>query len=172
MLLAFVDDIVIVVPEGLHHYALSLIPVLRGRFAAKGVRLNEKKFYDQPATHGVEFLGSHIKPNRVCLNSGTIETALMRVDEMNGWEDKEARIESFIASVNSYTGLTKNRTNHKATIAIKERTSPEWWQYVEWNDARKCVNARPGYKHNEMLDKKYHLKLKYHDKRRNKGKAQ
>ena len=96
----------------------------------------------------------------------------MRVGEMNELKDKEAHIQSFIASVNSYTGLTKNRTNHKATTAIKERISPGWWKFVEWNEGKQCVNARPGYKFNEMHDKKYHLKLKHNDKRRNKGKTQ
>ena len=45
-LVCFVDDIVMVVPEHVHGYALALIPELRRRLALKGVRLNEKKFYE------------------------------------------------------------------------------------------------------------------------------
>lgn len=141
----FVDDIVMVVPEHLHTYALALIPELRKRFAAKGVKLNERKFYDQPAEHGVEFLGSHIKPGRVHLNSKTVKTALHQVEALNQVTDKKNNIDRFLASVNSYTGLTKNRTNFKATQEIRERIAEAWWEFLDWDSRRQCVVCKSGW---------------------------
>ena len=82
-LVCFVDDIVFVVPEERHQYLLSLLPELRRRLAKKGVTLNEKKFYDQPYYHGCEFLGSHIRPNRIHLNNKTYDNAIRSIDKMN-----------------------------------------------------------------------------------------
>ena len=167
----FVDDIVMVVPEHLHEYALSLIPELRRRFSEKGVHLNDGKFYDQPATHGVEFLGSHIMPRRIHLNTGTIENAIARIDQLNALRNKKKYLEMAQPSINSYTGLTKTRTNYKATQRIRERIVSDWWKYLEWDEARQCVIVRPGYKMKDRLNEKYHLNLTYHDERRKNGAA-
>ncbi len=166
-LVCFVDDIVMVVPEHLHQYALSLIPELRIRLVKKGVRLNEKKFYDQPYGHGVEFLGSHIKPMRIHLNDKTYGRALSRCYELNHVKDKADILDSFLSSVNSYTGLLKGRTEHKRLTSLKESLSHEWWQYAEWNESRKCATFLPDYSIKTRLDNKYHLNLKRHDKTRN-----
>lgn len=141
----FVDDIVMVVPEHLHEYALALIPELRKRFAEKGVSLNERKFYDQPAEHGVEFLGSHIKPGRVHLNDKTVKMAYHQVAVMNNIVDKKSNIDKFLASVNSYTGITKSRTSYKATQEIRRRICEKWWEFLEWDSRRQCVVCRPGW---------------------------
>lgn len=141
----FVDDIVMVVPERLHGYALALIPKLRRRLAAKGVRLNERKFYDQPAGHGVEFLGSRVKPCRIHLNRKTVNRAVAQVIQINEVRDKEHNLHKLVDSVNSYTGLTKNRTGHKATLAIKGAIAPEWWKYLDWDARRQCVVYKAGF---------------------------
>ena len=141
----FVDDIVFVVPEHLHGYALSLIPELRKRFAAKGVRLNEKKFYDQPAEHGVEFLGSHIKPNRVHLNDSTANRAVYQTKSLNGIRDKGHNLHKLVDSVNSYTGLTKNRNNYKTTQKIKGAIGQDWWEFLDWDARRQCVVYKAGF---------------------------
>jgi len=162
-LVCFVDDIVFVVPEERHQYLLSLLPELRKRLAAKGVRLNEKKFYDQPAVHGCEFLGSHIRPNRIHLNSTTYHNALRTIDELNTSRHKD--IDKLVSVFNSYSGLLKNRTDYKSLINLRDRLSPAWWQWLEWDERRQCVTFKPKYSVNERLNSKYHLKLKNNDKR-------
>lgn len=154
------DDIVLVVPEHLHQYALSLIPKLRERFARKGVRLNERKFYDQPAEHGVEFLGSHIMPFRIHLNRATTSRALAKVESLNDVRDKRQHCETLMASVNSYTGLMKNRTEWKNTQAVKERIAPDWLKYLEWDGRRQCVHCKPSFTWKDRMNEKYHLKLR------------
>lgn len=162
----FVDDIVIVVPERLHGYALAQVAVLRGKLAAKGVRLNERKFYDQPHGHGVEFLGSHIRPGRVHLNDKTYAQARTRVRELNRIRDKEHAIDVFLSSMNSYFGLLKQRTDYRRLTKLRDAITPEWWQFVQWDDRRKCVTAQPFWCWTARMERKYHLNLKHHGKRR------
>ena len=162
----FVDDIVIVVPERLHGYALAQVAVLRGKLAAKGVRLNERKFYDQPHGHGVEFLGSHIRPGRVHLNDKTFAQAMSRVRELNRIRDKEHAIDAFLSSMNSYFGLLKQRTDYRRLTKLRDAIAPEWWQFVQWDDRRKCVTAQPFWCWTARMERKYHLNLKHHGKRR------
>ena len=163
----FMDDGVMVVPEWQHEYALSLIPELRKRLEAKGVRLNDKKFYDQPWRNGLEFLGTHINPWRLHLNDKTYNRAIERIREFNAIEDKYRFIEKFKATVNSYTGLLKNRTEYRRICALRDAIAPEWWKWLEWDNRRQCIVSKPEYNFCQLLNRKYHLKLKQHDKSRN-----
>ena len=156
----FVDDIIMTVPEHLHEYALSLIPELRKRFAAKGIRLNNRKFYDQPCTHGLEFLGSHIRPNRLHLNNKTFERGLQRIADLNKIKDKERYVDTFICSINSYTGMLKNRTDYQRMMKLIQHVDSSWWQYTYWNRQRQCVSVYQKYCERERLNRKYHLHLK------------
>lgn len=167
LVVCFVDDIVITVPERLHGYALGLIPELRRRLAAKGVRLNERKFYDQPFGHGVEFLGSHIKPYRIHLNDDTFGRALSRILELNAFAGDVDHLDELVSSVNSYTGLLKNRTERRRTQAVRAALDPAWWEFVEWDERRQCIRCRSGYTKTDRLNKKYHLKYKRKWKHKN-----
>ena len=158
----FMDDCVMVVPERLHGYALSLFPKLRSRLASKGVRMNEKKFYDQPYQHGLEFLGSHIHPWSIILNNGTFARAIARVKEYNAIPNNEKyyHLDRFISTINSYTGLLKNRTSYKRIMMLKETIAQDWWQWLDWDVRRQCVVSKPQHTFRARLCKKYHLKLK------------
>ena len=162
----FVDDLVFVVPEDRHSYALSLIPELRLRLAEKNIRLNERKFYDQPAHHGLEFLGSHIRPHRIHLNRPTVERAFSRVEDLNRCEHKEKNLDGFLSTVNSYTGLLKARTDHRILQELIESIDPAWNTFIQWNARRQCVQPRPAYTLRQRLNRKYHLKLHNHEARR------
>lgn len=165
----FMDDFVIVVPESRHRYALSLIPVLRRRLAAKGVRLNEKKFYDQPSQRGLEFLGSHIRNNRLHLNDCTYRRGMERLWWSNGLSPdwKYLFLENFLSSVNSYFGLLKTRTDHKRLLALLQVINLDWWYYCHYNPQRQCIAANESYSHRNLINSKYHLltnkKIKHYD---------
>lgn len=158
----FMDDCVEVVPEHLHAYALSLFPELRRRLAIKGVILNEKKFYDQPYQHGLEFLGSHIHPWSIILNDKTWARCLERITEYNHIPSLEKYIylDRFISTVNSYTGLLKNRTSCKRICQLREAIADDWWAWLDWDQRRLCVISKPNYTFRARLNDKYHLKLK------------
>lgn len=157
-LVCFVDDIAFVVPEERHPYLLSLLPELRRRLAKKGVCLNEKKFYDQPYQHGCEFLGSHIRPNRIHLNNKTFDNAIRAIEELNRSKHKD--IDKMMSVFNSYSGLLKNRTDHRRLIQLKNKLSPEWWLFLEWDERRLCLVCKQEFKIYERLNDKYHLNLK------------
>ena len=170
----FVDDILIVVPDRLKSYTLTLIPELRSRLAKKSVKLNEKKFYCQQYWKGVEFLGSHIKPFRNILNDSTWYRCLERIDEYNqlSEEDKFRYLDQFMATVNSYTGLLKNRTSYKRICQLKEFIDLDWWKWLDWCQERLCVVCKPEYTEKKRLQRKYHIKTKQkrrkcHEKRGN-----
>jgi len=157
----FMDDFVMVVPERLHGYALSLFPVLRGMLAELGLRMNEKKFYDQPYTHGLEFLGSHIKPGRILINDSTYKRCVARIELFNAIDDKYKFLDRFVSTVNSYTGLLKNRTEYRRIQALRDVISPEWWEWLEWDEKRLCVRFRRDYTLNRRLSIKYNLQIKF-----------
>jgi hypothetical protein len=164
----FVDDIVMILTDRLKPYALSLIPELRRRLAEKNIRLNEKKFYCQPIGHGVEFLGSHLKPYRIILNDETFGRALDVIAAYNRLPEGEKydAIDRFIAVVNSYTGNLKNRTSRKRLQRIREAIGADWWQWLEWDEVRNCVVSKPEHTFRERINRKYHLRLKHHEARR------
>ncbi len=158
VLTCFVDDIVIVVSERRHRYVLALLSVLRKKLAERNVFLNEKKFYDQPYQHGLEFLGSHIKPFRIHLNNKTYGRAVEKVRLMNKQPYKD--IDKMLQCFNSYSGLLKNRTDYKRLVALKDMLSEDWWKWIEWNENKLCLSYKDGHSVNERLDRKYSLKLK------------
>lgn len=158
----FMDDGVMVVPDRLKEYALSLFPEFRRRLAAKCVKLNDRKFYCQQHWKGLEFLGSHIHPWTIILNDATWARCLTRIDEYNQLTtpEKYRELDRFIATVNSYTGLLKSRTSYRRICELKERISSDWWMWLDWDQRRSCVVSKPQYTVRARLNKKYHLKLK------------
>ena len=140
---------------------------LYDRLTAKGVTLNEKKFYDQPATKGCEFLGSHIRPNRIHINNKTYDNANRSIEKLNDSRYKD--IDGMVSTFNSYSGLLKNRTDYKRLIELKDKLLPVWWQWLEWDERRLCITYKKGFTTNERLNSKYNLNLKRknYEKRRN-----
>lgn len=158
----FMDDGVMVVPDRIKEYALSIIPELRKRLAAKGVKMNDKKFYCQQHWKGLEFLGSHIRPWSVILNDSTWTRCLDRIAEFNNIpaRNKYNHIGSFISTVNSYTGLLKNRTSYRRICQLRDAIGREWWQWLEWDQRRQCIISKPQHTYRARLNNKYNLKLK------------
>jgi len=52
-------------------------------------------------------------------------------------------------------------------LELRDKVSPEWWQWLEWDSKRKCITYKQGYSPNERLNNKYHLKLKRYETIRN-----
>jgi hypothetical protein len=165
----FMDDFVMVVPENRHRYVLSLIPALRRRLATKGVRLNEKKFYDQPSQRGLEFLGSHVRNNRLHLNDCTCRRGMERLRWFNSLpaRGRLSHLEGFLSSINSYFGLLKNRTDHNRLMTMLRSVDAGWWRYCRYNPRRQCIVANENYSHRNLINSKHHLltnkKIKHYD---------
>ena len=158
----FMDDGVMIVPDRLKPYALSLLPELRNRLARKGVKMNDHKFYCQQHWKGLEFLGSHIHPWSIILNDVTWSRCIARIHEYNQLAavEKYRELDRFVSTVNSYTGLLKNRTSYRRICQLREAIADDWWAWLDWNHRRLCVVSKPQHGFRQRLNEKYKLKLK------------
>ena len=83
----------------------------------------------------------------------------MEYNRIPAWE-KYDYLDHFIDTVNSYTGLLKNRTSYKRIMQLKDTIADDWWLWLDWDQRRLCVVSKPDYGFRARLNKKYHLKLK------------
>ena len=166
----FVDDMWWVVDNlsaGLAHVAQSE-KVLKEQF---GYAMHPLKRYQQHYSKGVSFLGVHIKFDRVYTNDRTIRNCSMAIRKWNRLA-YPSQIEHFLSSINSFLGLMKHRNDYGKIRDLVEEVSPKWLKYCHYNDNRRCFEANEGYKHNDILIRKYgfkfnKLKHKKNDKTRN-----
>ena len=153
----FVDDSWAVVQN--KEAFLTLMPEIRRRMAEVGCRLHPKKFYCQHYTKGVEFLGTHIKMDRVYLNNRIARRAARAIQNYNKCVRVE-KLDGFVASINSYLGFCKGRNAYGIARNLIDMVNPAWWEFCRFNKERLCVEMREGYTYRERICKKYHLKIK------------
>ena len=124
--------------------------------------MNDKKFYCQQHWKGLEFLGSHIHPWSVILNDATWARCLERIEEYNQLTtvEKYQELDRFISTVNSYTGLLKNRTSFRRVCQLRNAIAEDWWQWLGWDARRQCVVSKPQHTFRKRKKNKYQLKLK------------
>ena len=153
----FVDDMWWVVDNlqaGLAHVAHSE-RVLREQY---GFEMHPRKRYQQHYSKGVSLLGVHIKYDRVYTNDRTIQNCRMAIRKWNRLA-YPSQIEHFLASINSFLGMMKHRDDYGKIRDIVEEVSPKWLRYCHYNDDRRCFEANEGYKHNDLLIRKYGFKF-------------
>lgn len=149
----FVDDIYIVARS---KTALLLIPQIRQILEGLGAKLHPHKFYCQHYTKGVECLGVHIKMDRVYPNERSIRRAIQKARTFNACPRPE-KIDDLLASLNSYLGICKNLNGYNQARRIYRELDPKWAEFVHFNSRRVCLQANEGYKHNQLLTRKYNL---------------
>lgn len=76
------------------------------------------------------------------------------------------KLESFLESINSYLGILKGRNAYAIMCKLIKEVSPKWAKYCHFNEARRCFQANEGYRHTQLIAKKYNLKYKNHDNKR------
>lgn len=125
----YVDDISFVRKD--KEKLLSVIPMLRIELKKLGLRLNEKKFYLQHYSKGVQFTGAVIKPGRVYVANHTINSfafaveRLGRAAEMGMIDD----IKKEIVSVNSYLGIMSHYNEYATKRRIMAKLPPKFYEY-------------------------------------------
>lgn len=156
----FVDDTVIVVNN--KEAALSLIPLFRERYNRLGVEMHKRKFYCQHYTKGVEFIGSHIKMDRIYLNNRIISRAKRKVAIMNSWSEKRKyfNIEEFISIINCYLGMMKRRNEYRNSVKILSMIDDSWYKFIKKDVDNMKVVAKKAYNHRNLLKYKHNLKFK------------
>ena len=153
----FVDDMWWVVDNlqaGLAHVAHSE-KVLREQY---GFEMHPRKRYQQHYSKGVSLLGVHIKYDRVYTNDRAIRSCRMAIRKWNRLV-YPSQIEHFLASINSFLGMMKHRNDYGKIRDLVEEVSPKWLRYCHYNDDRRCFEANEGYKHNDLLIRKYGFKF-------------
>lgn len=125
----YVDDISFVSKDKAK--LLSIIPMLRTELGNLGLRLNEKKFYLQHYSKGVQFTGAVIKPDRIYVANHTINSFALAVGrlgkaaEMGMIDD----IKKEIASVNSYLGIMSHYDEYATKRRIMAKLPPKFFEY-------------------------------------------
>lgn len=125
----YVDDISFVSKD--KEKLLSIIPMLRTELGKLGLRLNEKKFYLQHYTKGVQFTGAVIKPGRIYVANHTINSFALAVERLGkaaelGMIDD---IKKEIASVNSYLGIMSRYNEYATKRRIMAKLPPKFYEY-------------------------------------------
>ena len=151
----FVDDFCFVT-NSKTAFLSYVIPELRKRLESIGAKLNENKFYCQHYTKGVEWIGCHIKMDRIYVNNRIIVRGKQKARRFNK-RISERKIERFLSSINSYLGICKNVNGFNQAMQIVRELSDKWREYVFFNRSRCCLQAVPAYSYRNRIINKFHL---------------
>lgn len=102
---------------------LAMMPKIREKLAKLGLRLNEKKFYLQHYSKGVEFTGSVIKPGRVYICNRTITNFIAAIRRLNKASNERQAIHA-VSSINSYLGLLRHTNEYANRRRILNMIEP------------------------------------------------
>ena len=168
----FVDDMVWVVENkeaGLSHVAMSERMLLD----EYGYRMHPRKRYQQHYSKGLTFLGAKIKFGRIYASDRAVRNCKVAIWKWNRLV-YPSMLGHFLDSINSYLGNFKHKNAYGIIRDLVDEVSPKWEKYCHYNDDRRCFEANEGYKHNDILKRKYHFKLnkdkrKKNDKTGNRG---
>ena len=150
----FVDDIVICTEN--KAVVLSMLPEFRRRLEAVGCKMHPRKFYCQHWSKGITFLGVHIKIDRIYADNRSLRRAYQTLSTFRLC-CRQDKIDSFISSINSYLGLLKGRNEYNNIFKLVAAIPAGWQRYVHFVQERLCLNANEGYRHFEVLARRYHL---------------
>lgn len=117
----YVDDCTVVTDRPKEDI-LAFIPVLRTWLRqALGLELHPRKCYLQHYTKGVPFVGGIIKPHRVYISKRTIRRGLAKLHYLLESGAYLTNPEAFLASVNSYLGMSQHFRAYKFRKEIADR---------------------------------------------------
>ena len=108
---------------------LNAVPRIREKLSELGLELNERKFYFQHYTKGVEFTGSILKPNRVYTCNRTITNFVAAVRRLNAAKDLR-QAEHAVNSINSYLGLLRHNNEYNTRKRVLMMIESQAYEYV------------------------------------------
>ncbi len=123
----YVDDFYCIHPD--KQVLLSAMPKIRQKLAEYGLKLNEKKFYLQHYTKGVQFTGSIIKPHRTYTCNHTIANFVAAIRRLNRAKDLR-QVEHAVCSINSYLGLIKHSNEYGTRVKVLKMIEPAAFEYI------------------------------------------
>lgn len=123
----YVDDIYMIHKS--KEKLLSCVQPIRELLSTYGLMLNEKKFYLQHYTKGLQFTGGIVKPNRVYCGPRIINNfkqAVKRLNLSTGIND----IKKSVLSINSYLGLLRQHNEYDNRKKILGMIDKSLFKYV------------------------------------------
>lgn len=106
------------------------MPKIRKLLASLGLRLNEKKFYFQHYSKGVEFTGSIVKPGRVYTCNRAITNFIAAVRRLNK-ANNERQVLHAVCSINSYLGLLRHTNEYATRRKVLNMIEPHVFKELE-----------------------------------------
>lgn len=123
----YVDDFYMIHPD--KTVLLSAVPKIREKLSELGLELNERKFYLQHYTKGVEFTGSIVKPNRVYTCNRTVTNFIAAIRRLNKAKDLR-QAEHAVNSINSYLGLLRHNNEYNTRKRVLRMIESQAYEYV------------------------------------------
>jgi len=152
----YVDDLYFIT-NNKTAFLSSIIPVIRKMLNDVGAALNENKFYCQHYTKGCECLGIHIKRDRIYPNKRVVYRAIQKAINSNRCIRK-SKIHKIISQLNSYLGVCKNTNGYNQAMKIISKMSEKWFDYLNFNTKRVCLQPKYNYSERNFIIEKYNLK--------------
>lgn len=126
-------------------FLLSLVPLIRAKLAEIGLQLNERKFYLQHYTKGVEFTGEIVKPYRTYYCNRTVTNFVRAVRRLNSANDLN-RIIRAINSINSYLGLMRHCNEYATRRKIINMIESSKFEYFYIKGHYESLSLKNKYK--------------------------
>ena len=161
----FVDDMVIVGQD--KQAILNLVPQIRQFLKERlHITLHKDKFYFQPISRGVSFIGHIIKPQRIYVNKTLVSHTSDRMHEMNKYCRKLIKkdyqltdidrynLAKFVCSLNSFMGFMV----HASTYAIRRKYLRKYkyvWKFAYYDRCR-VIKIKKKYKFEVTSTKRIH----------------
>lgn len=124
---------------------LRIVQPIRDKLASLGLTLNEKKFYLQHYTKGVEFTGAIVKPGRTYCCNRTITNFIAAVRRLNRAKDLRQVMHS-VNSINSYLGLLRHSNEYAMRRKILNMIEPPAFEYIYIKGRHEAVALKNKYK--------------------------
>lgn len=147
----YVDDMYCIHKD--NQLLLGSVPKIRVKLAEYGLRLNEKKFYIQHYTKGVEFTGSIVKPYRSYCCNRTLSNFMVAVRRLNKAQNID-EITHAVASINSYLGLLRHSNEYGKRCKILHMIEHNVFKYIYIKGRYESVAIKNKYKPNYILQKR------------------
>lgn len=139
----YVDDIYLIHEN--REKLLSCVHPIRELLSKYGLAINEKKFYLQHYTKGVQFTGAIVKPNKIYCGSRIINNFKQAVKRLNNSTNIN-EIKRSVSSINSYLGLLRQHNEYNNRKKLLGMINQRLFDYVYIKGHYEVVVLKKEYK--------------------------
>ena len=139
----YVDDFYFVVRDAAQ--MTQAMPHIRNYFKEElGLSVHPRKFYLQPARHGIKILGGVVKLNRLYVSTRTVSHFVQKIYYYNNivgiYRWKRRRLaEKFVSTINSYLGIMQHFATYNIRRRLTRQISEVWGDILRFD--KNCDKA-------------------------------